>query len=160
MHARSSDRAPTSDRTILLGEHWSHAPGDDAFVRNTAEQASEARLIALVLDSVTSAHSRRSYRTGLVPFFIWVRTSRSVPTFTKALVGEYRASLLEAGLSAATVNLRLAPVRRLAREVADNGLLDPAVAAAVGQVTGVARHGTRLENWLTKEQATDLLNAP
>ncbi len=80
--------------------------------------------------------------------------------FSKALVGEYRAQLLEHGLSAATVNLRLAPVRRLAREMADNGLLDPAVAAAVGRVTGVARHGTRLGNWLTKEQANDLLNAP
>ena len=44
--------------------------------------------------------------------------------------------------------------------MADNGLLDPAVAAAVGRVTGVARHGTRLGNWLTKEQANDLLNAP
>ncbi len=129
-------------------------------VQNSAEQASEARLIALVLDSVTSEHSRRSYRTGLVRFFGWVRTSAAAPTFSKALVGEYRAQLLEHGLSAATVNLRLAPVRRLAREMADNGLLDPAVAAAVGRVTGVARHGTRLGNWLTKEQANDLLNAP
>ncbi len=129
-------------------------------VPNSQEQATEAHLIALVLDSVTSQHSRRSYRTGLVRFFGWIRNSESGSTFSKALVGEYRAHLLEQGLSAATVNLRLAPVRRLAREMADNGLLDPAVAAAVGRVTGVARHGTRLGNWLTKEQANDLLNAP
>ncbi len=127
---------------------------------NSGEQAAEARLIALVLDTVTSEHSRRSYRTGLVRFFSWIRTSEMGPTFSKALVGEYRAYLLAQGLSAATVNLRLAPVRRLAREMADNGLLDPVVAAAVGRVTGVARHGTRLGNWLTKEQANDLLNAP
>ena len=120
----------------------------------------DARLISFVLDTVTSAHSRRSYRTGLVRFFAWIRSSEAAPTFSKALVGEYRAALLDAGLSAATVNLRLAPVRRLAREMADNGLLDPAVAAAVGWVTGVARHGTRLGNWLNKEQANDLLNAP
>lgn len=31
---------------------------------------------------------------------------------------------------------------------------------AVGRVNGVARHGTRLGIWLTKEQANDLLNAP
>ena len=29
----------------------------------------EARLISLVLDGVTSKHSRRSYRTGLAAFF-------------------------------------------------------------------------------------------
>ena len=80
-------------------------------------------------------------------FFGWIRTSGSAPIFSKALLGEYRAALLAGGLSAATVNLRLAPVRRLAREMADNGLLDPAVAAAVGRVTGVVRHGTRLGNY-------------
>lgn len=127
---------------------------------NTAEQATVARLIALVLDSVTSEHSRRSYRAGLVRFFGWIQMSGSRPTFTKALVGEYRAVLLASGLSAATVNLRLASVRRLAREMADNGLLDLAVATATARVTGVARHGTRLGNWLNKEQANDLLNAP
>lgn len=113
-----------------------------------------------MLDAVTSEHSRRSYRAGLVRLFDWIRSSGSAPTFSKALVGEYRAHLLDVGLSAATVNLRLAPVRRLAREMADNGLLDPAVAAAVGRVSGVARHCTRVGNWLNKEQANDLLNAP
>ncbi len=68
-------------------------------VTNTAEQASEARLIALVLDTVTSEHSRRSYRTGLVRLLGWIRVSESAPTFTKALVGGYRAHLLDAGLS-------------------------------------------------------------
>ena len=123
----------------------------------------EARLLALVLNGITSEHSRRSYRTSLVRFFLWVRTSGALggpPNFSKAMVGEYRATLLEAGLSPATLNLRLAPVRRLAREMADNGLLDPATAAAIERVPGVTRRGTRLGNWLTKEQANDLLNAP
>ncbi len=144
----------------LIGVVFQNAPGKLALRSEQRRTGTEARLIAPVLSTVTSVHSRRSYRTGLVRFFGWVRTSAAAPTFSKALVGEYRAQLLEHGLSAATVNLRLAPVRRLAREMADNGLLDPAVAAAVGRVTGVARHGTRLGNWLTKEQANDLLNAP
>ena len=118
----------------------------------------EARLTALVLDSVTSAHSRRAYRTGLERFWAWVLGTRL--HFTKATVAAYRADLLTQGLSSATVNLRLAPVRRLAREMAENGLLDPVVAASIERVPGVARHGTRLGNWLTKEHANDLLNAP
>lgn len=126
----------------------------------------EALLTALVLDSVTSAHSRRAYRTGLERFFGWALGARPElalggrPHFSKATVGEYRSFLLDQGLSSASVNLRLAPVRRLAREMADNGMLAPEVAAAIGRVPGVARHGTRLGNWLTRDQANDLLNAP
>ena len=118
------------------------------------------RLIALVLDSVTSEHSRRSHRTGLLRFFSWVRTLDGPPTFTKALAGQYRSHLLEQGLSSASINLRLSPIRRLAREMADNQLLDPAVAAAIERVPGVERRGNRIGNWLTKEQANELLNAP
>ena len=140
-------------------------------VLNTAEQASEhshhssqARLIALVLDGVTSEHSRRSYRTGLERFFRWIETgirmSVTEPVFTKALVQGYRSSLLDQGLSSSTVNLRLSPLRKLAREMADNGMLDPAAAAAIERVPGAERRGNRIGNWLMKEQANDLLNAP
>ena len=120
----------------------------------------EARLISLVLDGVTSEHSRRSYRTGLVGFFAWVRTSGAPPAFTRALVQQYRAAQIATGTSASTLNLRLSPIRKLAREMSDNGLLDPAVAAAIGRVPGVERRGTRAGNWLLKEQANALLNAP
>ena len=65
-----------------------------------------------------------------------------------------------AGTSSATVNLRLSPIRRLAREMSDNGLLDPAVAAAIERVPGVERRCTRIGNWLTREQANEFLNAP
>ncbi len=84
----------------------------------------EAQLIALVLDGVTSDHSRRSYRTGLVRFFDWIRTSGSGPAFTRALVQQYRAHLVAAGTSPSTLNLRLSPVRKLAREMSDNQMLD------------------------------------
>ena len=55
-------------------------------------------------------------------------------------------------------NLRLASVRRLAREMADNGQLDPVVAAVIKRVFGVLRRDIRLGNWLTTEQANALLN--
>ena len=55
---------------------------------------------------------------------------------------------------------RLSPVRKLAREMADNGMLDPAAAAAIERVPGVERRGIRVGNWLMKDQANTLLNAP
>ena len=120
---------------------------------------SEARLIDLVLNGVTSIHSRRSYQTGLTAFFGWIRVSGAGPAFTKALVQQYRSALLAKGLSSSTINLRLSPIRKLAREMADNQMLDPATAAAIERVPG-SRARNRVGNWLMKDQANDLLNAP
>ena len=73
---------------------------------------------------------------------------------------QYRASLLEKGLSSSTANVRLAPIRKLANEMTDNQMLDPSIAASIARVPGVKKRGCRAGNWLTKEQANDLLNAP
>ena len=59
-----------------------------------------------MLDGVTSDHSRRSYRTGLVAFFGWIKSSEAAPAFTRALVQQYRVAQISAGMSAATLNLR------------------------------------------------------
>jgi integrase len=126
----------------------------------TQPTAGEAQLIALVLHGVTSVHSRRAYRTGLEAFFAWIRVSGAGPGFTKALAQQYRSALLAKRLSSATINLRLSPLRKLAREMADNQMLDPATAAAIARVPGVERRGTRVGNWLLKDQANHLLNAP
>ena len=120
----------------------------------------EAELIRLVLDGVTSIHSRRSYRTGLEAFFAWIRCLGSKPGFSKALVQQYRSNLLANGLSPSTINLRLSPVRKLARELADNQMLEPSIAAAIERVPGVEKRGIRVGNWLMKDQANHLLNAP
>ncbi len=127
--------------------------------------ATEARLIALVLDGVTSEHSRRSYRAGLARFFAWFRMEGTRAAgqgtgFTKATVQHYRATLIADGLSAATVNLRLSPIRKLARKLADNQLLDPLVASSIKRIPGVEKRGTRIGNWLMKDQANQLLNGP
>jgi integrase len=57
----------------------------------------------------------------------------------------------------ATINLRLAAVRRIAYEAADSGLLSPELAAGIRRVKGVRRLGVRLGNWLTSEQGRRLL---
>ena len=117
-------------------------------------------MIDLVLNGVTSVHSKRSYKTGLTAFFTWIRVSGAEPEFTKMLVQQYRSALLADELSSSTINLRLSPNRKLAREMADNGMLEPATAAAIERVPGVEKRGNRLGDWLMKELANSLLNAP
>jgi integrase/recombinase XerD len=68
--------------------------------------------------------------------------------------------LEESGLSPSAVNLRLSAIRKLAAEAADNGLVDQALANGIKAVKGVKTAGVRAGNWLTREQAQTLINAP
>jgi integrase len=54
----------------------------------------------------------------------------------------------------------MSAIRKLASEAADNGLLEPAIASGIQHVSGVSSHGVRAGNWLTKQQAQNLLLTP
>jgi integrase len=51
-------------------------------------------------------------------------------------------------------------LRKLATEAAENGWMDPTVAAGIARVRGVRRLGLRVGKWATAEEATALLQAP
>lgn len=108
--------------------------------------------------SLRSAHSRRAYRQALRDFLAWYG-GQSEASFGRALVQQYRAHLEALGRAPATINLHLAALRKLAGEAADRGLLDRETAAGILRVRGTRRLGVRLGNWLTREQARNLLLA-
>ena len=56
--------------------------------------------------------------------------------------------------------LPLSAIRKLAAEAAENGLLDRSVAPGIVSLKGVRRSADRAGNWLTREQARDLLAQP
>ena len=68
-----------------------------------------------------------------------------------------RLLIVQQHYAPATINLRLAAVRRVAYEAADAGLLSPELAAGIRRVKGGRRLGVRLGNWLTPEQGRRLL---
>src|SRR5262245_20601925 len=115
-----------------------------------------ATLKGIVLNSVSSEHSRRAYGRALDDFFAWWGFSSP---FSKGLVGAWKVEH-EKSLAPASVNQRLSAIRKLAMEAADNGLLAPETAAAVGRVKGAKRHGVRSGNWLTREQTQRVLISP
>lgn len=120
---------------------------------------SKDRLISLVLDSLPSDSSKKAYRSSLERFLAWFQAS-GLSGFTRATVMQYRAILLESGLSCATVNLHLSAVRKLAQEAADNGMLPAQLASGIARVKGVRKEGVRIGNWLTVAQAELLLMSP
>jgi integrase len=72
---------------------------------------------------------------------------------------KYRSFLERLSLSAATINLHLSAIRRLADESAESGWLSPEHAIGIRRVNGVKRLGRKMGNWLTRNQAQELVNA-
>ncbi len=111
-----------------------------------------------VLNSLSSASGQRTYEHAIREFVAWYCSEPRL-AFSRTVVLRYRIHLEQRGYAPATINLRLAAVRRIANEATDAGLLSPELAAGIRRVKGVRRIGVRLGNWLTPEQGRRLLEA-
>lgn len=116
-------------------------------------------IVNMVTDAVTSDHTRRAYSRALTDFVAWFQGSGH-NGLSKAAVNAHVVALRSAGVSASSINQRLTAIRKLASEAADNGLIDYATAQAIAKAEGVRSEGKRLGNWLSKQQAQALLDAP
>jgi site-specific recombinase XerD len=112
-----------------------------------------------VLQSLGSVASKRTYSYAINDFIAWYCSEPRI-AFGRTVVLRYRYELEARRLAPATINLRLAAVRRLAYEAADNGLLSPDLAASIRRVKGAKKLGTRIGNWLTCAQGRKLLDVP
>ena len=109
-----------------------------------------------VLNSLSSPRSRRNYRFAMDQFISWYCSEPRL-ALNRTVVLRFRLYLESLGLAAATINQRLAAVRRLAYEAADSGQLSPELAAGIRRVKGVKQLGQRSGNWLNLEQCQLLL---
>jgi integrase len=108
----------------------------------------------MVMDSVQSIHSKRNYAKALDDLFAFC-ASRPL---SRALLMEYRTTMDH--LSPSTINVRLSAIRKLVGEARRNGMIGLEEAANLSDVPNVRQKGTRLGNWLTREQAKELLAVP
>ena len=115
------------------------------------EQAKSA-----VINSLSSTSGQRTYDHAITEFVSWYCSEPRL-AFNRTVVLRYRIHLEQQHYAPATINLRLAAVRRVAYEAADAGLLSPELAAGIRRVKGVRRLGVRLGNWLTPDQGRRLL---
>ncbi|MBI2834211.1 MAG: hypothetical protein HYX76_07270 [Acidobacteria bacterium] len=118
------------------------------------EQAKSA-----VLNSLSSASGQRTYDHAIDEFVRWYCSEPRL-AFNRTVVLRYRIHLEQRAYAPATINLRLAAVRRIAYEAADAGLLGPELAAGIRRVKGVRRLGVRVGNWLTADQGRRPLHTP
>ena len=83
-----------------------------------------------VLNSLTSASGQRTYDHAIREFVAWYCSEPRL-AFNRTVVLRYRIHLEQRKYAPATINLRLAAVRRIAYEAADAGLLSPELAAGI-----------------------------
>ena len=107
----------------------------------------QARLRKMVLDAVPSPHTQRNYAKALDDLFAFC-ASRPL---SRSLLMEWRPS---------TINVRLSAVRKMIGEARKNAMLGAEEAATLTEVPNMSQKGTRLGNWLTREQAKELLAVP
>ena len=126
----------------------------DGQASGTGLVEAQQRLRQMVLNTLSSANSRRNYAKALDDLFAF---SAGRP-LTRELLMEYRASIQS--LSASTINVRLSAVRRMVSEARRTGMLGAEEAANLTDVPNIRQKGTRMGNWLTKDQAKELLAIP
>ncbi len=116
------------------------------------------QLRGMVLQAVTSQHSKRNYAKALDEIF--ALCAIRIQGISRPLLMEYRAAMIERGLSPSTINVRLAAVRKLVSEARRNAILDEVEAAKMTDVPNVRLQGRRMGNWLTRDQTKELLAVP
>src|SRR3984957_1761691 len=112
-----------------------------------------------VLHSLGAASSQESYGHAIDEFIGWYCSEPRL-AFNRTVVLRYRFFLEQKNLAPSTINVRLPPVRRLAYEASDTGILSPDLAAGIRRVKGAKRLGARIGNWLTVDQSKTLLGEP
>ena len=147
-----SESIPVPVSASLDLAHSTRTPEDEEL------SLSSQRLRSWVLQAVNSVHTKRNYAKALDEVFdLCAKRSQGI---CRALLMDYRASMIEKGLSPSTINVRLSAIRKLVGEARRNGILDVEQASQMADVPNVRLRGRRMGNWLTREQAKELLAVP
>jgi site-specific recombinase XerD len=117
------------------------------------------QLVQRVLGGVASEETRRAYGHALEMFLAFC-DQQGNPTLSAELVASYRVSLVGEGKSSSTVGVQMAAIKALTRAAVMAGLMAAETAASIDDVQGAPRRGNRIGNWLTREQAQELLSLP
>ena len=111
-----------------------------------------------VLNSLSANNSKRNYALALDELAAFSK-ERQQP-ISRSLLLAFREALLKRNLGPSTINVKLSAVRKLVGEARRAGVISGEEAAQMTDVPNIPQRGARLGNWLTKEQAKQLLAVP
>jgi len=116
-------------------------------------------LMRVVINSLPSPHSKRIYSMAIRHFVDYLEDQEK-PNLDKLFLQTYIASMQDEGIGEGSINLRLAAIRKLSREADELKIWPETVAAAFASVKNIPQRGKRTGNWLSLEQAQQLINCP
>jgi site-specific recombinase XerD len=122
-------------------------------------QDTTGRLVEMVCDAVGSRHTKRAYGRHIRAFLTWYAAAGH-KRLDAVTVRRYKEVLRAGGTGSQSVNQALSAIRLMAALLEEMGELSSEQARAIEGVKGVKKAGKRLGNWLSKEQAQELINAP
>jgi integrase len=111
-----------------------------------------------VLNGVTAKNSKRNYALALDELAAFSKQLEQ--PISRSLLLAFREAMLERKLGASTINVKLSAVRKLVGEARRAGVITAEEAAQMTDVPNIPQRGARLGNWLTTEQAKQLLAVP
>jgi len=112
------------------------------------------RLKQMAVNAVTAENSKRNYAKALDHLFAFAAGQ----PLNRELLLAWRASM--ENQSPSTVNIRLSAMRSLVAEARRSGGLSSEEAETLTDIPNIKQAGTRLGNWLTREQAKEILAVP
>jgi hypothetical protein len=101
----------------------------------------QAQLRKMVLDAVSSPHSKRNYAKALDDLVAFC-ASRPL---SRSLLMEWRSGM--ESLSHSTINVRLSAVRKMVGEARRAGMIGQEEAASLTDIPNISQKGTRVGNW-------------
>ena len=116
-------------------------------------------LTRVVLNGLPSPSSKRVYGMAIRHFLDYLETLGEFK-LDKLFLQTYVAVMQDEGIGEGSINLRLAAIRNLSREAEDLQIWPETVAATFATVKNIPQRGKRTGNWLSLEQAQQLINAP
>jgi site-specific recombinase XerD len=131
---------------------------DNVHLQNSNTQSTDV-LVRVVLNSLPSPLSKRVYNMAIRDFLQYWQSNEK-PVMDKLFLQTYIAFLQDQGTGEASINLRLAAIKKLTREASELQVWPDTVAAAFASVKNIPQRGKRTGNWLSLEQAQQLINAP
>jgi integrase len=108
----------------------------------------------MVIDGVAAANSKRNYAQALDHLFSFAAGR----PLSRELLLAWRAAMERQ--SPSTVNIRLSAMRKLIAEAKLGGMLSSDDADKLSDIPNIKQAGTRKGNWLTREQAKEILTVP
>ena len=131
---------------------------DNAHFQSSNTQSTDI-LVRVVLNSLPSPLSKRVYKMAIRDFLEYWRESGEL-VMDKFFLQTYITALQDEGVGESSINLRLAAIRKLAREASELQIWPDTVTAAFASVKNIPQRGVRTGNWLSLKQAQELINAP